>query len=751
MFSAHADCRSTRRLQTVLLLGIIVLVGLVLPVVWEAAGQTASAAAPRALPDNKLPADARLQPLKDLNGYFPFEAANSKAEWEKRARAVKRRMLVSQGLWPMPTKTPLNPVIHGLIDQGDYTIEKAYFESFPGFYVTGSLYRPKDAQGRVPGVLCPHGHWSNGRFHDAGQAAVLKQIEQGAERFADSGRSPLQARCVQLARMGCVVFHYDMIGYADCTQISFELAHRFAKQRPEMNAVENWGLFSPQAESHLQSVMGMQTYNSIRALDFLTGLPDVDPQRIAVTGASGGGTQTFMLSAIDPRVKVSVPAVMVSTAMQGGCTCENASLLRIGTGNVEFAALFAPKPLCLTAADDWTKEMATKGFPQLQQHYQLFGAADHVQLNALVQFGHNYNYVSRAAMYQWLNEHLDLNHESPIVEKDFPRLAAAELTVWDDQHPKPAGGDEFERNLLRWWTEDTEKQLGAIKPRDEASLLQYKETVGAAIDTIIGRDLPPGKDVEFEKTDKTDRGNYLEIVGLLRNVAHQEEVPIVFLYPKQWEGRVVVWLDKNGKSGLYDGDQLNPGVRRLIEAGNSVIGVDLLFQGEFLADGQAVEQTRRVGNPREAAAYTFGYNHTLFAQRVHDVLSVLSFVVHHDYEPKEVVLVGLDGAGHWAAAARAQARDAVDIAIIDTGGFRFGKVDAIHSPDFLPGGAKYDDILGMLAVATPDPTWLAGESADSAELVAAAYSADQRPKNLQRYEGPKAEMTSAALDWLLGR
>ena len=155
--------------------------------------------------------------------------------------------------------------------------------------------------------MCPHGHWAKGRFHDAGLDAVRKEIEKGAERFENGGRSPLQARCVQLARMGCVVFHYDMLGYADSQQISFEVAHRFAKQRPEMNAAEGWGLFSPQAESHLQSVMGLQTYNSIRALDFLQGLPDVDPGRIAVTGASGGGTQTFMLSAIDPRSRFRSP------------------------------------------------------------------------------------------------------------------------------------------------------------------------------------------------------------------------------------------------------------------------------------------------------------------------------------------------------------------------------------------------------------------------------------------------------------
>src|ERR1051325_10058597 len=129
--------------------------------------------------------------------------------------------------------------------------------------------------------------------------------------------------------------------------------------------------------------MGLQTWNSIRALDFVTSLPDVDASRIAVTGASGGGTQTFILCAIDPRPALAFPAVMVSTAMQGGCTCENASDLRIDTGNVEIAALFAPKPLGMTAANDWTKEMPTKGFPELKKHYQNLGVPDNVMLKAL--------------------------------------------------------------------------------------------------------------------------------------------------------------------------------------------------------------------------------------------------------------------------------------------------------------------------------------------------------------------------------
>ena len=152
--------------------------------------------------------------------------------------------------------------------------------------------------------------------------------------------------------------------------------------------------------------MGLQTWNSIRALDFLTSLPDVDPAKIGVTGASGGGTQTFILGAIDDRPAVAFPAVMVSTAMQGGCVCENCSYLRIGTGNVEIAGLFAPKPLAMSAANDWTMDIETKGFPELKKLYALYGVEDKVLAKAWPEFGHNYNQVAREMMYNWFNKHL---------------------------------------------------------------------------------------------------------------------------------------------------------------------------------------------------------------------------------------------------------------------------------------------------------------------------------------------------------
>jgi hypothetical protein len=695
-------------------------------------GDIARAEPLRSLPDGQLPADARLEKPKDLDGYFPFAVPKSKEEWDKRAERVRRQMLVSQGLWPMPTKTPLNPVIHGKVDMGDYTVEKVYFESFPGFFVTGSLFKPKKIEGKVPGLLHPHGHWANGRFHDKGLEAVKQEIKVGAEKYEDSGRNHLQARAVGAARLGCIVFQYDMIGYADSQQLSFDLVHRFGKQRPEMNDPKNFGFFSTPAESHLESVMGLQTWNSIRSLDFLLTLPEVDPQRIGISGASGGGTQTFMLAAIDDRVSLAFPAVMVSTAMQGGCTCENACVLRVDTGNIEFAALFAPKPLGLTAADDWTKEMRSKGFPELKAHYTLLGKPDNVFLLDRTEFGHNYNYVSRAAYYDWLNTHFKLGHESPIVEQDFTRLDGDKLTVWDAEHPKPSGGDEFERKVAKYWNDDAQKQLAAIAPKDEASLEKWRKVAGGGIDAILGRGLPGKDDVEWVNLKETPQGDAVRFLGVLRNKSRHEEVPVLFFLPKTWDRRVVIWLSEQGKSSLVKEDgSPTAEVQKLLSAGVSVCGVDLLYQGESLADGVSVTKARKVGNNREFAGYTFGYNHALFAQRVHDVLTTIGYIKHDDaHSAEQIDLVALDGTGPIAAVALAQCGGAVNRAAIDTHGFRFGGVADFLDVNFLPGGAKYGDLPGMLALAAPTKISLAGESTESAALTVGAYAAAGAKDNL---------------------
>jgi hypothetical protein len=642
--------------------------------------------------------DSRLQPPKDLNGYFPFNPPSSLSEWDVRKEYVRRQILVAEGLWPMPTKTPLNAVVHGKVEGDGFTVEKVYFESAPGFFVTGSLWKPKVIKGKVPGVMFAHGHWKDARLSIETDQKVRQEISIGAERFERGGKSIFQSLCVQLARMGCVVWQWDMLSDSDSVQIPREVVHTFAKQRPEMNTTENWGLFSPQAEAHLQSIMGLQTWNAVRGLDFLLSLPEVDPERTAITGASGGGTQTMLLAAIDDRIKLSFPCVMVSTAMQGGCTCENTSLLRIGTGNVEFAGLFAPKPQGMNTANDWTKELATKGFPDLQKLYTTFGKKDNVFLLRGEHFQHNYNAVTRSAFYTFVNKHFGLGQPSPVIEKDYEPLTREQLTVWDDKHPAPKAADpEFERKLLKYFTEDAAKVVKAADPK----------VLREAVEVVIGRTYDKAGEVEWALQDKQDRGDYLEMTGTLTNKTYNEELNVAWLYPKQWNGRVVIWLDDSGKAGIA-----NDQVKKLVAGGVAVLGADLLFQ-----TGDAGKQNRVVANPREFAGYTYGYNHALFAQRAHDVLTLTSFLrnskVGSHPSPKTVYVAALgQQTGPVAVAARALAGDAIDRAAIDTHGFRFGKVLDYRDPMFLPGGAKYMDLPGMISLHGAQPKWLKGEGKD---------------------------------------
>src|ERR1019366_8690365 len=167
------------------------------------------------------------------------------------------------------------------------------------------------------------------------------------------------------------------------------------------------GFKAYEAQLRLQTFMNLQPWNSIRAVDFVTSLPEVDPARIGITGASGGGTQSFILAAVDERIAAAFPAVMVSTNMQGGCVCENTAYLRVGTTNIELAALIAPRPLGMTGAQDWTIDIETKGLPELKRIYGMYGAADKVMAKIPIRadkdepFPHNYNQVSREVMYNF--------------------------------------------------------------------------------------------------------------------------------------------------------------------------------------------------------------------------------------------------------------------------------------------------------------------------------------------------------------
>ena len=663
---------------------------------------TALIAAPASAAEPGGPlADALLKPLRTLNdAYHPWRPADSREEWERQAEAIREQILVSNGLWPMPPKTPLDPVVHGRIDRDEYTVEKVFFASLPGHYVTGNLYRPKRIDGKAPGVLCPHGHWANGRFYDAGERKAQQEIESGAEEHMAGARYPLQARMVQLARMGCVVFHYDMVGYADSAPVE----HRA-------------GFADATAGLWLQNAMGLQTWNSIRALDFLLSLPEVDPERVGVTGASGGGTQTFMLCAIDPRPTVAFPAVMVSTAMQGGCICENADYLRLGINNIAIAALFAPKPLAMSGADDWTIDIETKGLPELRQVYSLFGKPDLVHAKCFPQFGHNYNQVSREMMYEWFNRHLDLGFESPIKEQDFEPIPPEQLSVFDEQHPRPDDAKSADA-LRECVTEVAREQLEELLPTSADKLAAYRRVVGTAARVMLDSGVPKPHEIEV-RSEFVDSEEGLTVRGgTLGRKGAGEAIPFVLQRPANFNGRVLVWIDGGGSSRVLDEGHREI-VRAILETGTAVASGDVFLTGAFLRAGR--EPTIPVNESYHG--YTFGYNRPVLSNRVRDILTLIGYVAGQD-GVTSVDLAGTGDAAPWVLLARGLAGDRVRRTVADLHGFHFGKVTETSDPMFLPGALKYGDIGGFVALAAPGELMVCGtaEVPDKAlEPLTAAY------------------------------
>lgn len=333
--------------------------------------------------------------------------------WEKRATPIRQGIIEGGNLKNIPTKNGLKPTIHSKRVYDGYTVENVAFESFPGFFVTGNLYRPVKSQASYAAIVAPHGH---------NKTTDMRYLEV------------VQKRCATLARMGAIVLAYDMIGYGESDQCSHK---------------------HPDA-------LTIQTNNSLRAVDFLLSLPNVDPERIGVTGESGGGTQTFLLTALDKRIAVSVPVVMVSAHFFGGCICESGKPIHKSpthqTSNVEIAALAAPRPLLLVSdGADWTKNTPQTEYPFIRTIYTFYGKEKLVENAHLPDEGHDYGINKRKAVYPFLAKHLNLrlenvtNAQGTIDESFVTVEGIPKLQVFNAAHPRPAyaiKGDEAVSKML---------------------------------------------------------------------------------------------------------------------------------------------------------------------------------------------------------------------------------------------------------------------------------------------------------------
>lgn len=329
-----------------------------------------------------------------------FRYNTSVPSWEARAEEVRRGILQGAGLDPLPIRQRMDWVTHSRKIKNGYAIENVGLEISPGYWLTGNLYRPLGRTGKVPAVAHPIGHFKK-------------------DDWLTRTQPEMQARAGHLAQMGAVVFAYDMVGWGETRQVPHSSRRALA----------------------------LQLWNSIRVVDFLESLPEVDRSRIAIVGASAGGTQAILAAAVDPRIAVSVPVVKVTAITAGGCTCETGMPIRsrTGTNNAEIAALIAPKPLLIvTDGEDDTRHFPELESPYVQGIYRLYGAEARFRNVHLGDEGHDFGINKRKAVYDFLAEHLGLDR-IPIAEgrpSRFPENVILEdsdsLRVWNSQTGRPS-------------------------------------------------------------------------------------------------------------------------------------------------------------------------------------------------------------------------------------------------------------------------------------------------------------------------
>jgi dienelactone hydrolase len=543
--------------------------------------------------------DIRTVLTRDYNTHFEGRGFGSRGEWEARRSRLRRQILFAAGLSPMPQKTPLNPKVIREIHRQDYSIEVMRIEVLPGYFLYGNLYRPAAAKKPVPGILLPHGHWKHGRAEDLPSYSV-------------------PALGINLARQGYVAFAYDMVGYNDTRQIP----HSFGRWDEQL-----WSF----------NTMGLQLWNSIRALDYLQSLPEVDSHRIAVTGASGGATQTFLLTAVDDRVKVSAPVNMISAYMQGGDPCEEAPNLRLETSNVEFAAMMAPRPMLIVSSTrDWTRHTPSEEFPWIRHIYSLYGATGDVE-NTHIDAEHNYNRQSREAVYRFFAQRLQMNlDQEKLIDQPVEPLSVQDLLASSDD----AGGELGEAELFQMWkatarfhTDDTDKN-------DLRQLFQ--DALGVEWPSQVASSLDRNRLILSE-----ERGDRVE--------AHW--IP--------GKGNPVLLVHPDGVAAALQDPLTNQVIRS---------GRPLLIIEPFRS---SAEQTLNSNLQK----YFFSYNRSEYAYRVQDIVTALSFLKEHEGGTTE--LVGLGEAGVWCLFAAASTPIDVDL-LMDLSGFSGSDTD-FRDRFFVPG------------------------------------------------------------------
>jgi dienelactone hydrolase len=608
-------------------------------------------------PQEKIsfPADQRAAVTRHLNMNYSMPIFRTKEEWLARKEDLRMQILMAAGLWPTPAKCPMNPQIFGRLDRKGYSIERVYFESYPGFYVTGNLYRPQGQKGPFPGVLSPHGHWPYGRLQNSELCSV-------------------PARCITLAKQGYVVFSYDMVGYNDSRQVD----HRMQGERESL-----WGFSS----------LGLQLWNSIRSADFLESLPDVDGRRLACTGESGGGTQTFLLTAVDDRIGTSAPVNMISAHMQGGDVCENAPNLRVDTNNVEIGAMMAPRPMIMVSATgDWTKDTLEVEFPAIQRIYRLLGAEEKVSA-VRVKADHNYNKESREYVYRWFGKWVlgDLAPEL-LEEKDVHIEPVPEMLVFYGRELPQ--GMKKQAQIMADFIGTAESGLDSLKPANAAGWEQFKRAYEPALRFSLMAEYPVEGKVRALAVSPEQQPAYRVIRFYLSRQDKGDRVPATLWMPGGNSAirQGVMLLHPKGAEAFELGSTPGAMIENLLKNGCSVLVPDLFNTGR--AAFQRVDKKE----------FFTTYNRTDDANRIQDILTSLAYL-REQAGSLPIKVVGYGAAGLWCLCARALAKDDAWFAA-DAMQFNAASDEAYLNTLDIPGIRRAGDLRTAIVLNLRSPLWI---------------------------------------------
>jgi dienelactone hydrolase len=591
--------------------------------------------------------DTRGETLRDPDHFeLRIKPVENLREWEARKQEIRMKLLLCAGLLPEPRRTPLNARIFDERRGDGFTVAKVYFESLPGFLVTGNLYRPTRGTPPYPAVISPHGHWEYGRLNN-------------------TDLSSIPGRCIDFARMGFVVFSIDMIGYND----SMQFPHTSGSSRSRMNgdkAVDDdkrlfHGEFDfPEAELYGFSLGGLQLWNNIRAVDFLVSLPDVDPSRIGATGASGGATQTLFLMTADDRIKVAAPVNIIGAAKHPGCRCENMSGLWIETSTVEMCAAFSPKPLLLMSAteDPWTDKTPEREYPMIQRYYSFYQAEDMIK-NVHITGGHNYNAETRAAVYEWFCSHL--KSEFPPIQK--PASVALETKKLGDLRVFPDNklhdGALQAGKIIANWKAESEKAFLENVPASTARLGDFATTYGGFLRQLLSVEEPSPNELTYRSAGTNTYGGAVYETGFLGRSGKGDCIGIESVSPNTAASAgviLMVYPENRGGLVIPEEKSINPWISTLVERGYTVCRVS----------GYASGRTSIPLKRWDSFSLSATYNRDNRLNGIQDIVTALAYI-GEKYPASPVNVVGLEECGLPAAFACAVAQT-VGRVVIDLNG-----------------------------------------------------------------------------------